>query len=188
MEPTDEDITVFIEAIGRGDDAALGELFSSAYEQLHGLARRQRARWDGQQTLSTTVLVHEAYLKLSRQDDPRWNDRGHFFRVAAQAMRHTLVDYAKRARRAKRGSDAEHVPLDEASPTDDARIEELLALDEALSELERENPRWARVVECRFFAGLDVAETAEALDISPATVKRDWNRGQASLYAMLNDD
>lgn len=188
MEPTDKDITAFIDAIGRGEDTALSELFSSTYEQLHRVAHGQRGRWDGQQTLSTTVLVHEAYLKLSRQNAPHWRDRGHFFRVAAQAMRHILVDYAKRAKRAKRGSDAEHVSLDDASPAEASRIEELLALDDALTRLEKENPRWAQVVECRFFAGLEIDETAEALGISPATVKRDWSRGQACLYEMMNDE
>lgn len=188
MKPTEKEITAFIDAIGRGEDTALGELFSSTYEQLHGLAHSQRGRWDGQQTLSTTVLVHEAYLKLSRQDAPHWRDRGHFFRVAAQAMRHILVDYAKRARRTKRGSDAEHISLGDTPPGEASRIEELLALDDALTHLESENPRWAQVVECRFFAGLEIDETAEALDISPATVKRDWSRGQAWLYEVMNDE
>lgn len=165
--------------------ADLSDLYTAAYATLRSLAHVQRIRWSGQETLSTTALVHEAYLKLSRQDAPRWRDRGHFLRVAARAMRHILIDYAERSRAAKRGGTSVHVPADQVPLIDASRIEDLLALNEALRRLERRNPRQARVVECRFFAGLDVEETAEALDVSPTTVKRDWRRGQAWLYRQL---
>lgn len=185
MDASDREITAFVEALGAGEQVALGDLFTAAYARLHGLAHDQRRRWRGQETLSTTALVHEAYLKLSQQEEPRWESRGHFFRVAARAMRHILIDYAERSGTAKRGGDREHVPADDAEPIHESRIEELLALNEALTRLERRNARRARVVECRFFAGLDVEETAEALDISPATVVRDWSRGKAWLYLQL---
>lgn len=185
MDASDEEITAFVKALGAGEDVPLGALFSAAYSRLHSLAHDQRRRWSGQETLSTTALVHEAYLKLSQQDAPQWRDRGHFFRVAARAMRHILIDYAERSRAAKRGGDSVHVRAEDAPLIHESRVEELLALDEALTHLARQNPRQAEVVECRFFAGLEVEETAEALRISPATVMRDWRRGKAWLYVQL---
>lgn len=186
MEPADKEITAFVDALSAGDDEALGDLFSAAYDGLHRLAHSQRAGWNGQHTLSTTVLVHEAYLKLSEQDAPRWQDRGHFFRVAGRAMRHILINYAERSRANKRGGTSIHVSVDEAQLIDESRAEDLLALDEALTRLAHQNPRWAQVIECRLFAGLEVEETAEALGISTATVKRDWRHGQAWLFKMTN--
>lgn len=187
MEPTEQEVTALVEALGAGDEGALGELFSAAYNELRGLAHAQRRGWLGQETLSTTALVHEAYLKLSQQDAPAWNNRGHFFRVASRAMRHILINYAKHRQRAKRGGGSERVPFDEAELVDESQVEKLLALDEALSRLARRNPRWAQVVESRVFAGLDVEETAEALEVSPTTVKRDWQRAQAWLYTTMRD-
>lgn len=169
-------------------DASLGELFAAAYAQLRSVAHDQRRRWRGQETLCTTALVSEAYLKLSRQAPGKWESRGHFLRVAARAMRHILMDYAKRSRRVKRGGESDHVPADEARLVDEARIEELLALDEALTRLAQENPRRAQVVECRFFAGLEVEETAEALGVSVSTVMRDLRRGKAWLYLQLKPE
>ncbi|MGH9379976.1 MAG: ECF-type sigma factor [Thermoanaerobaculia bacterium] len=185
MGVTDAEVTAFVEALGAEEGASLNELFSATYVVLRGLAHAQRVRWSGQETLGTTALVHEAYLKLSKQGAPRWRDRGHFFRVAAQAMRHILINYARRSRAVKRGGDDPHVPADTTSLLHESRIEELIALNEALTRLEHLSPRRARVVECRFFAGLDVAETAEALDISAVTVMRDWRRGRAWLYREL---
>lgn len=184
MEPTEQEITAFLDALG-GEDVALGELFSAGYRELRGLAHAQRRRWSGLETLSTTALVHEAYLKLSRHDAPQWRDRGHFFRVAARAMRFILINYAERSRAMKRGGGAAHTSADELPLAEESRLEELLSLDQALHRLARRNRRWAQVVECRVFAGLEVEETAEALDVSPTTVKRDWRRAQAWLYAQL---
>lgn len=185
MDTPDAEIAAFLEALAAGEEVSLGELFSAAYSRLHSLARDQRRRWRGQDTLSTTALVHEAYLKLSQQESPQWQSRGHFFRVAARAMRHILINYAERSRTAKRGGGSLHVAAEEASLIHESRIEELLALDEALTRLEELSPRQVQVVECRFFAGLEVEETAEALDVSPATVMRDWRRGKAWLYREL---
>lgn len=185
MDAPDAEIAAFLEALAAGEDVPLGELFSAAYSRLHSLAHDQRRRWRGQETLSTTALVHEAYLKLSQQESPQWQSRGHFFRVAARAMRHILINYAERSRAAKRGGGSPHVAAEEVPLVHESRIEELLALDEALTRLEDLSPRQAQVVECRFFAGLDVEETAEALTVSPATVMRDWRRGKAWLYREL---
>lgn len=185
MDTRDEEITAFVAALGPGEDVPLQTLYSAAYDRLHRLAHDQRRRWSGQETLSTTALVHEAYLKLAKQDEPRWRDRGHFFRVAARAMRHILIDYAERSRAAKRGGGSVHVRTEQAPLVHEPRVEELLALDQALTRLARRNPRQARVVECRFFVGLEVEETAEALSISPSTVMRDWRRGKAWLYVQL---
>lgn len=185
MDASDAEVTAFLKALGAGDDVPLPALYAAAYDRLYRLAHHQRRRWSGQETLSTTALVHEAYLKLSKQDEPRWRDRGHFFRVAARAMRHILIDYAERSRTVKRGGDSVHVHAEHAPLIHESRIEELLALDQALTRLARQHPRQARVVECRFFVGLEVGETAEALGISPATVMRDWRRGKAWLYVEL---
>ncbi|HEY6543742.1 MAG TPA: ECF-type sigma factor [Dokdonella sp.] len=168
-----------------GATADYAALFGAAYSVLRGVARAQRARWCGAATLCTTALVHEAYLRLSPGDSPQWQDRGHFFRVASRAMRHILIDYAERRRAIKRGGGGVALSIDEAPLVDESRIEDLLALDEALTQLERHSPRQAQVVECRVFAGLDVVETAQALAISATTVKREWRRGQAWLYRRL---
>ena len=130
------------------------------------------------ETLSTTGLVHEAYLKLAAQPHPGWRDRGHFFAVAARAMRHILIDYARSRGRQKRGSGQPHLPLDEAQVAIEAEAAHLVAVDEALARLAGEDERLARVVECRFFAGLSEDETAEALGISVRTVQRDWGEAR----------
>lgn len=185
MDASDEEIAAFVDALGAGGKAPLSTLYAAAYDRLHRLARVQRRRWRGQETLSTTALVHEAYLKLSQQDAPRWRDRGHFFRVAARAMRHILIDYAERSRAAKRGGGNLQLRVEQVPLAHESRVDELLALDQALIRLARQNPRQAQVVECRFFIGLEVEETAEALGISPATVMRDWRRGKAWLHVQL---
>lgn len=171
--------------MARGRDGAVDALFAATYEELKTLAGAQRRRWRGDETISTTALIHEAYLKLVRRQDPRWEHRGHFFAVASKAMRQILINYARDKRVAKRGGDAPVVSADEVALVADGAVEELLALDEALEHLAALDPRQARVVECRFFGGLSVAETAEALDISPATVKRDWTVARAYLQRAL---
>lgn len=201
MDDVDEDVAALIQALG-AKDVELGDLFPAAYERLRNLAHAQRRHWNQQETLSTTALVHEVYLKLSRQDEARWRDKAHFLRVAARAMRHILIDYAEARQAAKRGDGLRLSPhrsgLEElaenaedrgGSPWDgvaaESRLEELLDLDEALTRLARLNPRQAQVVELRFFAGLDVEETAEALGVAAITVMRDWRRGKAWLYLQL---
>lgn len=175
-----------------GDQEALNRLLPLVYHELHELAKQQRRRWSGDQTLNTTALVHEAYLRLASDSAPDWGNRAHFLGVAARAMRHILVDYAKAQRRAKRGGDRVRVTLDQIEATlhagtdpADAGAEALIALDEVLHRLEKYDARQSRVVDCRFFGGMSIDETATALDISTATVKRRWAMAQAWLYREL---
>ncbi len=177
-----EEITARLRAAQQGDRQALDEVFAVVYGELRRLAQAQRRRWSGDNTLDTTALVHEAYLKLVDQSQAQWNDRAHFLAVASKAMRHILVNYAEQRRAAKRGGGAQTVPLDDANPVGEQAAEEVLALHEALERLAEVNERQARVVEARFFAGLPIEETAAALAISPATVKRDWKLASAWLH------
>jgi len=178
------DVTRLLRSLGH-DGRALDALLPIVYDELRGIARRQLGTERSDHTLQPTALVHEAYLKLSRLDRIEWVNRAQFFAIAAQAMRRVLVDYALARRAAKRGGGALHVPLADALlvSADDAR--DILALNEALAGLEQREPRLARVVECRYFAGLSIDETAEALSISPATVKRDWVVARAWLNREL---
>lgn len=162
-------------------------LYARVYEQLKSLARRVRAGRAGE-TLNTTALVNEAYLKLAAGAGALWNDRAHFFALAARAMRQILVDAARRRMASKRGGE-DHwlVSLDEAAHPAPMRAEQLIALDEALSRLAVLDPRRAAVVEYRYFAGLSVAETAKVLQISPATIERDWRTARAWLATALKE-
>jgi RNA polymerase sigma factor (TIGR02999 family) len=150
------------------------------------LARRQLRRGDGNQTLSTTEVVHEAYLKLSAQERAAWNDRCHFFAVASTAMRQILVDHARRRRRSKRGGGAAPTSFDEVRHSDagapaDGGAEYLLALNDALDRLALDDPTAARVLECRYFVGLSDLETARALALSPRAVQRSWQKAKSWL-------
>lgn len=168
--------------------AAVDELFALLYEELRAMAHRQRRRWRGDDTLQTTALVHEAYLKLVDQQRIAAESRAHFLAVASRAMRHILCNYARDRRAQKRGGAVVHVALDtsgaEAALADGSSdsSEVLVALDEALRRLEQVDPRQSKVVECRFFGGLTIEETAAALGVSPRTVKRDWVMAQAWLH------
>lgn len=171
-----------------GSDAAVGELFALLYEELWEFAHRQRQRWRDDHTLDTTGLVHEAYLKLVGGAGADVEGRAHFFALASRVMRHILCNHARDRRALKRGGALAQLPLDEdvalpapADPTWEA-TETLLALDDALKRLEQADPRRSKVVECRFFGGLTVEETAAAIGISPRTVKRDWAVAQAWLH------
>ena len=179
-------VASLLEAAREGDEGALDKVFTIVYDELHQMAHSQRRRWDGDYTLDTTALVHEAYLKLVDQTGAQWNNRGHFMAVAARAMRHILVNYAERRRAAKRGGDMQRVSLSDSNPVSEEAAEEVLALHEALERLSEVNGRQAKVVEARFFAGLPIVETAEALGISPATVKRDWSLASAWLHREIN--
>jgi RNA polymerase sigma factor (TIGR02999 family) len=180
-------VTALLEAVQGGDRDALAALFPLIYDELSLLAHRQRQAWHGDLTLNTTAVVHEVYLKLVHQKRLPAESRAHFFAVAATAMRHILCNYARDRRAQKRGGDAPHVTLepglDVASQLDlsDEQTDELTALDEALHRLEEIADRQARIVECRFFGGMSVEDTASALGISPRTVKRDWNFARAWL-------
>jgi RNA polymerase sigma-70 factor, ECF subfamily len=162
------------------------DLFPLFYDELRRLARRQRRGERRDLTLGTTGLLHEAYLRLSRLDRIEWGSRAQFFALAAQAMRRVLVTYAERRRAQKRGGGAHRLPLDEVVLMSEQQSEEVLALDEALGRLAAFSERQHRVVECRFFGGLSVEETAEALVLSPATVKRDWALARAWLNRELS--
>lgn len=171
-----------------GGDAAVDQLFALLYDELRELAHRQRLRWHDDHTLDTTGLVHEAYLKLVGGKGADIESRAHFYAVASRAMRHILCNYARDRRALKRGGVLERLPLEEgaalaapANPVSDA-TETLLALDGALTRLEQVDPRRSKVVECRFFGGLTVEETAAAIGVSPRTVKRDWAVAQAWLH------
>jgi len=175
-----------------GDRTAFDRLVPLLYDELREVARRQRSKWRGQETVRTTALVHEAYLKLAAYDEGSWHDRAHFLAVASRAMRQILVDYARRAQADKRGGRADHVPLDRIAELtsgfpdlSQSDSERLLSLNESLERLERESVRHCRVVECRFFGDMTVEETAHALDLSPSTVKRAWARARAWLHRDL---
>jgi len=169
-----------------GDVQAPGALFTVLYQELHALAHAQLRRRGRQQSLATTGLVHEAYLKLANQSHLHLRDRGHFLSLAARAMRQVVVDHARRRAAGKRGGDAFPVDvLDERKLAADTPTVDILALDEALCRLESLEPRLSRIVEMRFFAGLSVEETAGALGLSERTVKRDWQKARAFLYDEL---
>lgn len=187
VQATETTVNRLLGELQRGSRGALDELVPFVYEELRALAHNHRRRWQGDETLGTTALVHEAYLKLVGQRAIRAETRAHFLAVAAKAMRHILSNYARDRRTRKRGGGLEQMPFDEAklAPTqvllasDDAY--QLMALDEALRALEQIDPRQSKVVECRFFGGMTVEETAVALGISPRTVQRDWAVAQAWL-------
>lgn len=179
-----DSVTRLLDAAGHGDAEALTALLPLLYDELHALAHRQRLRRRGPATLNTTALLHEAYLKLARAESP-FENRAHFFRVAAQAMRQILVDYARRHQAEKRGGGALAATYDDAFTPDDQRPEEVLALDAALDRLAALSPRQAEVVAMRYFAGFTIPETAELLGCSTATVWRDWAAAQAWLQQEL---
>lgn len=179
-------------ALRAGAPGAFDELFPLVYDELHQIAARQRRNWEGDETLNTTAVVNEAYLKLVDQSAPDWRSRAHFLAVASTAMRQILIDYAKRKRAAKRGGGQPHVALHDIESAlrrdeegSEVRDDVLVALDESLDRLQRQDQRQARIVECRFFGGMSIEDTAEALGVSAATVKRGWAMAQAWLYRDL---
>ena len=182
------DVTRLLAQASRGDADAIDRLVPILYEELRRLAHlRMRGERPGH-TLGTTALVHEAYLELAGLDRMTWRDRAHFLAMAARAMRRVLIDHAAARGAQKRGGGDRAITLDEEAELvlgGGARDDELLALDEALGRLAMVSERQCRVVECRFFAGMNVEETAEALHTSPATVKRDWTVARAWLHREL---
>jgi RNA polymerase sigma factor (TIGR02999 family) len=179
-------VTQLLIGVRAGDRAALDRVFTLVYEELHARAHRQLAQSYGARTLSTTALVHETFLKLSAADRPAWEDRRHFFGVAARAMRQIIVDQARRRLAHKRGGHAQRLDIADVDVPIEERAEELLALDAAVEKLERENPRLAEVVNLRFYAGLSVEDAARTIDTSERTVKRDWRLARAYLYGELS--
>lgn len=185
---TAQDITDRLTAARAGDAKALPELFQSVYDELYRMAARELGRRRVPTTLSSTALVNEAYVKLVDGTRANWNDRNHFFAVAATAMRQILVDHARRKLADKRGAGTHHLSVDETRLGVDHKLVELLALDEALNGLEKLNPRLSRVVELRYFGGLSVEETADVLGVNERTIKRDWRKGRAFLFDAMKSE
>ena len=186
MASSPEQVTQLLKDWGNGDQTALDKLLPMVYDELHRMARRYLARQNPGQSLQTTELINEAYLRLAGRHGKQWQNRVHFYAVAAQAMRCILVDRARARHACKRGGQALEIPLEEAVAVSEERVAELVALDDALKELAQFDPRKCRIVELRYFGGLSVDETAEFLQVSPATVKRDWGLARAWLHRALS--
>jgi RNA polymerase sigma factor (TIGR02999 family) len=182
METSPQQVTKLLVDWSNGDKEALEQLTPLVYGELRRLAGRYLRKERSDHTLQPTALVHEAYIRLIDQRSVRWQNRAHFFGVAAQMIRRILVDHARSRHAVKRGAMAPRLSLDEAIAVPDRRDFDLVALDDALNGLAKIDPQQARIVELRFFTGLTVEETAEVLGISPATVKRDWVTAKAWLY------
>jgi RNA polymerase sigma factor (TIGR02999 family) len=180
------EITHLLAEWSNGNQEALDKLYPLVYDELRRIARRYMSRERKGHTLQTTALINEAYLRLVEQRNVQWANRAHFFAIAAQIMRRILIDYARRYEYAKRGAGARRVSLDEVALVAKERARELLLLDEALNRLAAVDARRSRVVELRFFGGLENDEVAEVLKISPNTVIRDWNMARAWLYKELS--
>jgi len=185
--PSSQEITQLLIAWSHGDQAALEKLTPLVHDELRRLAQRYMARERHGHTLQTTALVNEAYLRLIDQESRQWQNRAHFFGVAAQMMRHILMDYARTQHRMKRGGEAIQVSLAEAAGISQGRASDLLALDDALTALATLNARHSQVVELRFFGGLSLEEIAEVLKVSVGTVRRDWSLAKAWLYDELSN-
>jgi RNA polymerase sigma-70 factor (ECF subfamily) len=184
------DLTGLLIDWARGDKAALDQLTPLVYDEIRRIAHRYVQREREGQTLETTALVNEAYLRLAGTQRVEWQNRAHFFAVTAQVMRHILIDHARRRRYVKHGGEVQRVSFDaatrDAAVMSQPRAAELLALDEALNELAKIDPRKSRVVELRYFGGLSIEETAEVLEISAMTVRRDWRAAKAWLFKAVN--
>jgi RNA polymerase sigma factor (TIGR02999 family) len=179
-----DDVSELLRAWTGGDASALEKLTPIVYAELHRLAERHMRRERSGHSLQTTALVNEAYIRLVDCGRIKWQNRAHFFAVSAQLMRRILVEHARR-QNVKRGAGAHHVSLDDAAVVWSEQASDLVALDDAMNELARVDPRKVQVVELRFFGGLSVEETAEVLHVSPATVRRDWSTAKVWLYREL---
>ncbi|HEX2721651.1 MAG TPA: ECF-type sigma factor [Gemmatimonadaceae bacterium] len=184
MAAENEEITRFLAAIQSGRSDAMDALIPMVYDRLRSIAAAHLSRERASATLQPTALVHELYFTLLDQRNPGWISRAHFFATASMLMRRLIVDHARRNAAAKRGSN-QVVTLEQGLHVPTGSSAEILRLHEALEVLERMEPRQARIVEMRFFGGLSVEETAEVLDVSPATVKRDWSIARAWLHSEL---
>lgn len=186
-DPEPGQVTRLLLRAREGDTGALDEFFPLVYETLRRISRAQ-LRGSPSPTLDTAGLVHEAYMKLLPGTDVAWEDRAHFFSVAARAMRQVLVDRARRRAASKRGGDRKRVPLADRHLRFRMPLDDLLAVEEALTRLEARNERLGKVVELRFFGGLTTSETAEILDVSTRTVQRDWTKARLFLHRELHPD
>lgn len=187
MTPTPAEVSQLLRDWSNGDKTAFDKLMPLVYAELRRMARRYMDRRQVAHTLQTTALIHEAYLRLVDQQEVHWQNRAHFFAVAATAMRHILVDHARTRQAAKRGGGIQQVTLDEAAIVSVEQAAELVALDDALQSLAAFDPRKSRVVELKYFGGLTVEETAEALQVSPETVARDWRLARTWLLRELSN-
>lgn len=187
-EPTAHEITQLLRAWNEGDQTALEKLAPLVYAELHRLARGYMRGERPGHVLQSTALINEAWLRLIDWKNIEWHNRAHFFGVAARMMRRILVDFARERGAARRGGSAERVALEEAVLVSADRGAEILALDETLSRLAEIDERKCQIVEMRFFGGMGVDETAEVLELSPRTVKREWNLARAWLYRELSDE
>ena len=188
MERAPENITELLVGYGRGDKEALDQLMPIVYDELRRQAARYLRKERPGHTLQTTALIHEAYVRLVDQRQVQWQNRAHFFGIAAQLMRRILVDHARTKKRVKRGGSDIRVSLADANIAIKGQDLDFVALDEALQRLAQIDEQQSRIVELRFFSGLSVEETAEALGISNATVKRDWSMAKAWLHRELSGD
>ena len=183
--PDQTRITALLQACSNGQPDAFDRLIPLVYDDLRAIAHNRLALERSDHTLNTTGIVHEAYLNLVDQATATWRDRAHFFAVSSKVIRNLLIDHARRRKADKRGGGAIHLPLADHLKGEEPRTFELLALDEALANLGAKDQRLERVVECRFFGGLSMEETAAALDISLRTAERDWRRARAYLFQSL---
>lgn len=182
-----EQITLLLIDWSKGNELALEQLMPLVYDELRQMARRYMRRQPSGDTFQTTELIHEAYLKLAKQDDHNWQNRAHFFGVAAQAMRHILVDYARAKHSQKRGGFVQRISLVDDLAASSTPPQEIVKLDDALKQLATIDERKSRVVEMKFFGGLSIEEIAEVLKISPETVKRDWRFARTWLLRELSN-
>ena len=186
--PSPDEVTRLLVAWGNGNQAALEQLMPLVYEELHRLAHHYMRQEHPGHTLQTTALVNEVYFRLVDQKHVHWQNRAHFIAISAQLMRRILVDHARSHQYAKRGGDAHKVSLDEGAVVAQEQAADLIALDDALSSLAAIDERKMRIVELRFFGGLNVEETAEALKLSPRTVMREWSMAKAWLYRTISHE
>ena len=184
-QPSTHEVTQLLLAWSDGDRAALDKLTPLVYEDLRRMAHRYMSRERPDHTMQTTALVNEAYLRLVNREAVHWQNRAHFFAIAAQVMRHILVDHARSHAYAKRGGGTRKISLDEAMVVSQERAAEVVALDDVLKELAKIDSQQSRIVELRFFGGLTIEETAEVLHLSAATIKREWSTAKAWLYHEL---
>jgi len=185
MKTSSHEVTQLLMDWGNGNQAAAEKLMPLVYEELHRLAHQYMNKEHPGHTLQTSALVNEAYLRLIDQKQVHWQNRAHFFGIAAQLMRRILVDYARSRRYQKRGGDARQVDLDEAMIVSQERAADVIALDDALKSLAEFDARKSQIVELRFFGGLSIEETAQVLEVSPRTVMRDWTLAKAWLRKVI---
>ena len=182
-----QEVTQLLADWGKGDRSALDKLFPLVQSELRRIAQRQMSQERPGHTLQATALVNEAYLKLAGQQGFDWHNRAHFFAVCAQVMRHILIDHARAHARDKRGGGAIQVSLNEALLVAEDQAAHFIALDDALRVLESLDPQKGKIIELRYFGGLSIEEAAEVLNISPRTVRREWQRAKAWLYRMMTE-